>query len=343
MEKKFAKVIVDIASSLVDKVFDYYFCDENYKKGMRVLVPFGNRVIEGYIIDIADTCAYAESKVKKIIRAIDTFPCIHEDQFELAFFMKEKYNIGMCDCIRLFIPAEMRQGKVKDLEITYLYLADEDKAKFYLSTLRKTAHAQTDAILFMLENGTAPQADLNKLFGASAINKLKENEILLARTEVIKRTPFKEIQNINQNKVTLTAAQQNAFDKIVGTSATYLLHGVTGSGKTEVYMSAMEEIIKKGQTGIMLVPEISLTPQVLANFRNRFGDSVALLHSGLSAGERFDEWKRILLGDAKIVVGARSAIFAPLKNIGLIIIDEEHDGSYQSESNPRYNTIEIAK
>ena len=198
MEKKFAKVIVDIASSLVDKVFDYYFCDENYQKGMRVLVPFGNRVIEGYIIDISDTCVYEENKIKRIIRAIDTFPCIHDDQFKLASFMKEKYNIGMCDCIRLFIPAEMRQGKVKDLEITYLYLADEDKAKLYLSTLRKTAHAQTDAILFMLEKGSAPQADLNKLFGSSAINKLKENEILLSRTEVIKRTPFKDVKSIQQ-------------------------------------------------------------------------------------------------------------------------------------------------
>ncbi len=343
MEKKFAKVIVDIASSLVDKVFDYYFCDENYEIGMRVMVPFGNRVIEGYIIDITDKCTYEESKVKKIIRAIDSFPCINDDQFSLANFMKTKYNIGMCDCLRLFIPAEMRQGKVKDLEITYLYLADQDTAKFYLSTLRKTAHAQTDAILFMLENGSVPQADLNKRFGASAINKLKENNILLSRTEVLRRNPYKELQNIKQAKITLTAAQQDALNKITDKSAIYLLHGVTGSGKTEVYMAAMEKILDQGKTGIMLVPEISLTPQVLANFRNRFGDNVAILHSGLSAGERFDEWKRILMGDAKIVVGARSAIFAPLKNIGLIVIDEEHDGSYQSESNPRYNTIEIAK
>ena len=121
------------------------------------------------------------------------------------------------------------------------------------------------------------------------------------------------------------------------------MHGVTGSGKTEVYMHSMQEILSRGKTGIMLVPEISLTPQVLSNFRSRFGGDVALLHSGLSAGERFDEWKRILFGDAKIVIGARSAIFSPLKNLGLIVIDEEHDNSYNSDSNPRYSTIEVAK
>lgn len=123
----------------------------------------------------------------------------------------------------------------------------------------------------------------------------------------------------------------------------YLLHGVTGSGKTEVYQSVIERVLQQGKTAIMLVPEISLTPQILGIFRARFGDNVALLHSGLNASERYDEWKRLLDGRAKIAIGARSAVFAPLKNIGAIIIDEEHDSSYISESNPRYDTKEIAQ
>lgn len=339
----YAKVIVDIASSLVDKVFDYSCDEQNYKIGMRVLVPFGNRYIEGYIIGFSQNTDFDPSKIKSITRPLENFSCIHSDQLELAFFMKEKYNVGLCDALRLFLPSEMRSGKVKELEEVILYLEDDNKAVKYMAELRKNSHAQESAILFMLENGSCPQAKLNKQFGNSAIAKLKENGILLSRTRVVRRLPYDNTLTLDSKKVTLTEAQSKAKDRILSHSYRYLLHGITGSGKTEVYMSAMEEVIKQGKSGIMLVPEISLTPQVLGNFRARFGDKIALLHSGLSAGERFDEWKRILMGDARIVVGARSAIFAPLQNIGLIIIDEEHDNSYVSESNPRYNTIEIAK
>ena len=152
---------------------------------------------------------------------------------------------------------------------------------------------------------------------------------------------MKNLEISSSIKHILNSAQKNALERIKG-NKTFLLHGVTGSGKTEVYMNVIEREIANGKTAIMLVPEISLTPQVLRNFKERFGNTVAILHSGLSAGERFDEWNRLLSGDAKIAIGARSAIFAPLKNLGVIIIDEEHDGSYVSESNPRYNFFEVA-
>lgn len=336
-----AKVIVDIASSKVDKVFDY-FCDENIRTGMRVLVPFGARLIEGYVISTAQTTDVDKSKLKNIIRPLENFECVNYDQLELARFMKEKYNIGLCDSFRLFLPSEMRNGKVKDLEETILYLPSRDNAIKYMASLRKNAHAQQDLIIYMLEKGSERQAKLNNDFSPSAVTKLKESGVLIARTQVVRRIPYKD-EKVTHTNVKLTLDQQNAVNKIFSCKKNSLLHGVTGSGKTEVYMCAIEKVLKNDKTAIMLVPEISLTPQVLSSFRARFGDKVALLHSGLSAGERFDEWKRILLGDAKIVVGARSAIFAPLKNIGLIIIDEEHDGSYISESNPRYNTIEVAE
>lgn len=342
MSKKYAKVIVDIASSQIDKVFDYSFDEQdNYQIGMRVLVPFGARVIEGYIIDISNTASIEKSKIKSIIRPLENFVCINSDQLELAKYMKETINVGMCDALRLFLPSEMRNGKIKELQETILFLPSKETAIKYLSTLRKNSHAQESAILFMLEQGSYKQAELNKKFGASAITKLKENGVLLASLKVVRRIPASI--DYFESKPTLTELQNIAKQKILSQNKKYLLHGVTGCGKTEIYMSVMEHIVNtKNKTGIMLVPEISLTPQTLARFRSRFGDKVAILHSGLSAGERFDEWKRILMGDAKIVVGARSAIFAPLKNIGIIIIDEEHDGSYVSESNPRYNTIEIA-
>lgn len=335
-----AKVIVDIASSLVDKVFDYSFEPEmNLQRGMRVLVPFGAREIEGYVIDVASSTDVDPKRLKSVSSKLESFKVINDDQLELAQFMKEKYNIGLCDCLRLFLPAEMRNGKVKELEETWLYI-DPDQATDYLAKIKKNAHAQLDVLTFMLNEGSYKQAELNKKFSPSAINKLKESDILKTRYKVVRRRPYSS--TIEKKDVNLTDLQQHAVKTIFGKNNRFLIHGVTGSGKTEVYMAAIKQVVEKGQTAIMLVPEISLTPQVLANFRAKFGDEVALLHSALSAGERFDEWKRILMGDAKIVVGARSAIFAPLKNIGLIVIDEEHDGSYISESNPRFNTIEVA-
>lgn len=338
-----AKVIVDIASSLVDKVFDYLLPSENFEIGTRVYVPFGKIIKEGYIIEISDHSSYDESKLKSVISAIDPFPVINPDQIELARFMKQKFNTGMSDAMRLFLPSEMRGNKVKELVKINCFIADENKAKEYLVATRKNATGIIGIINTLLEKGTLSQTELNKKFNASSLKKLIQDNIVVSSQEIVRRTPYKQIDTPISDNIILTETQQSVVDKITSEKDIFLLHGVTGSGKTEVYMHAMQEVLKQGKTGIMLVPEISLTPQVLMNFRSRFGNTVAILHSGLSSGERFDEWQRILLGEAKIVIGARSAIFAPIKNIGLIVIDEEHDNSYNSDSNPRYNTIEVAK
>ena len=336
------KIIVDIASSLVDKVFDYILPDESFEVGMRVYVPFGKIVKEGYIVDVSSESNFEESKLKTVISKIDNFPVIQKEQLQLALFMKRKFHTGLCDAIRLFLPSEMRLGKVKELVKVECFIEDEVRAKEYLAGTRKNASGIIGIINELLTKGTIGQTELNKKFNNSSLKKLITDEIVKTREVIVNRKPYENITT-NSKTVTLTQMQQKVADRITEENNVYLLHGVTGSGKTEVYMHSMQEILKRGKTGIMLVPEISLTPQVLSNFRSRFGGDVALLHSGLSAGERFDEWKRILIGDAKIVIGARSAIFAPLKNIGLIVIDEEHDNSYNSDSNPRYSTIEVAK
>ena len=336
------KIIVDIASSLVDKVFDYILPDETFGIGMRVYVPFGKIIKEGYIVDIATESDYDSSKLKTVISKIDNFPVILPEQLELAKFMKKKFNTGLCDAIRLFLPSEMRQGKVKELIKIECFIPDEIKAKEYLSSVRKNATGIIGIINELLSKGSVLQSELNKKFNSGSLKKLIDDKIVQTKEIKFKRSPYTGLDE-NKKEVTLTATQQGVVDRITNEHNVFLLHGVTGSGKTEVYMSCMKKIIDSGKTGIMLVPEISLTPQVLMNFRSRFGENVALLHSGLSAGERFDEWQRILFGEAKIVIGARSAIFAPIKNIGLIVIDEEHDNSYNSDSNPRYNTIEVAK
>lgn len=337
------KVIIDIASSLVDKIFDYLLPENEIQVGSRVLVPFGKTIKEGYLVEICQNSDYDPTKLKKIISKIDKVPVINSDQLELAKFMKRKFHTGMCDALRLFLPSELRNGKVKELIKINCFIDDELKAKEYLSKQRKNATSIIGAINYILENGSASQTILNKKFNPSSIKKLIDDNIIKTSEEIVRRTPYKSVSTEIKDDIVLTKTQQEVVDRITSENNIYLLHGVTGSGKTEVYMHCMQKILVSGKTGIMLVPEISLTPQVLMNFRSRFGDKVAILHSGLSAGERFDEWERILFGEAKIVIGARSAIFAPLKNIGLIVIDEEHDSSYNSDSNPRYSTIEVAK
>lgn len=335
------RVIVDIASSLVDKIFDYILPSEEIKVGTRVYVPFGKIVKEGYLIEITDKTDYKKGNLKSIISAIDPFPVILPDQIELARFMKKKFNTGFCDALRLFLPSEMRGNKVKELVRIDCYIEDEIKAKNYLANARKNASAIIGIINELLEKGIISQTVLNKKYNSASLKKLINDNIVTTKQVVVRRKPYTQIEVQNKD-VTLTSSQQAVVDRVTTEKNIYLLHGVTGSGKTEVYMHCMKKILESGKTGIMLVPEISLTPQVLMNFRARFGETIAILHSGLSAGERFDEWQRILLGEATIVIGARSAIFAPIKNIGLIVIDEEHDNSYNSDSNPRYNTIEIA-
>ncbi len=342
---RIGRVIVDIASSLVDKVFDYILPSSDFVVGQRVFVPFGKISKEGYLIEITDHSDYDESKLKTIISAIDPFPIISANQLKLAKFMGKKFHTGMCDALRLFLPSELRNGKVKQLIKINCFLADEEQAKIYLSSLRKNAKSASGIILYLLEKGSASQTELNQKFNSSALRKLIQSNIVRCQESVVRRKPYEAVStNIQNNKdIVLTPTQAEVVRRITSENKVFLLHGVTGSGKTEVYMHCMQKILEQGKTGIMLVPEISLTPQVLMNFRSRFGNNVAILHSGLSAGERFDEWQRILLGEVQIVIGARSAIFAPIKNLGLIVVDEEHDGSYNSESNPRYSTIEVAK
>lgn len=342
----FAKVIVDIASSNVDKIFDYKM-EDPIEVGYRVLVPFGNRKIEGYIIGVSEISSIDESKIKPIIAKLDEFPVLTKEQLRLAEFMKKRFHIGTADAIRLFLPPELRSGKVKEIfKATLSLLVNIEELDLYIQNLRKNA-IKTKELCEHLKganNQVLYKTDLIKKFGTSSVKKLENDNIIKISFVEVKRTPYKIGENKEEKKIVLTDKQKGIINSILlNKNQTYLLHGITGSGKTEIYMNIISDALNSGKTAIMLVPEISLTPQVLDNFRRRFGDKVAIIHSGLSAGERFDEWKRIKMGEASIVVGARSAIFMPLENIGVIIIDEEHEQSYNSESHPRFITSEVAE
>lgn len=330
----FAKIIIDQDAKALDKVFEYKVPEDfQVEVGERVIVPFGSRFLQGFIVELCESCSYEESKVKEITRKIENFPVIKKEMLELMFFMADKLHLKLASILRLFLPGEMRTDKVKELVVRFVSLSDN----FVLPSLR--AKKQLEIVSYLQENGKEKFSVVSEIFGYAALSALvKKNIVEIEEEQQLREPSFDKIKNEIRE---LTPLQQRAVDTIKD-GKTYLLHGVTGSGKTEVYMNLIESQLQKGKTALMLVPEISLTPQVLANFKARFGGNVALIHSSLSAGERFDEWKRIFFGDAKVVVGARSAIFSPIENLGIIIIDEEHEQSYVSESNPRYDTHMIA-
>lgn len=335
-----AEVIVDISTSEIDKVFDYAVPDgAGIRAGDRVQVNFAGRNIEGIVVRLKDETTV--EKIKPIIKKLDSFTAVLPEMLSLSEYMQSKYNLRMADILRLFIPVQLRGGKVKELKRNAVKLNSEIDFDEMLSSLKPNAVAQRGVLAKLYGVDWEWQSALSEEFGSNAIKSLQEKGFVEVFEQVLLRKPFSTLVGKNEKPV-LTAEQNDAVAEIMKGGES-LLFGVTGSGKTEVYLECIERILEKGKNAIMLVPEISLTPQTMNRFRGRFGDRVALLHSGLSAGERYDEWLRILKGDARIAVGARSAIYAPMQNIGIIIIDEEHDSSYVSENNPRYDTAVIAE
>ena len=338
----YADVIVDIVHSEVDKLFEYSTGNLNVKPGHRVMVPFGKRVIEGIVMRLKNSTSYDSACIKPIFSILEETPVLTEETLSLADFVSNSYYVAKASALRLFLPSEMRKGKIRELFKKVINLTNPEKVDEILASLRKTAVKQKEFLCYLLDNPSIDFSVASNKFGASAVNAVLEKGVCEVTLEKISRSPYKNDNFIRKN-ITLTTKQNEAIASINSTDKLVsLIYGVTGSGKTEVYLELIEQVINKGQSAIMLVPEISLTPQMLRQLRGRFGDNAAILHSGLSAGERFDEWWRLRTGEAKIAIGARSAVFAPVSNLGIVIIDEEHDASYQSESSPRYVTKEIA-
>lgn len=338
-----AEVIVDIAHSEVDKVFDYDCGGLDVSVGSRVIVPFGKMKIEGVVIALKQTSEYMANGIKKIIRLLDSAPAITKECIELLSFMREKYHLTKASILRLFLPTEMRKGKVREKLVTFVTVNTDLDFESALSSIPQRSKSERGALEFMRDVKTCKIAELKSKFANDSVNRLVEKGYLKKEEKRENRTPYSSLEGYSKN-VELTDEQKNAIASIEATDKRVtLIHGVTGSGKTVVYLRLIREAVESGKTAIMLVPEISLTPQMFRQLKAEFGDNAAILHSGLSAGEKFDEWWRLRSGEAKIAVGARSAIFAPLENLGVIIIDEEHDGSYTSESNPRYFTFDVAK
>lgn len=346
-----AEIIVDIAHSNIDRVFDYYI-DANCEKvtvGTRVLVPFNNRQIEGFIVRIKNTTDVPSHKMKSIIRFLDEFPVLTQKQLELALWMKKQYSCLLVHSLRVMMPAQIRGGKVGIKRSKYISINfDLDRTDEILASLKKSKKQKQIVKYLIDKQEEVLLTEINEELGnsASSIKLLKKKNLININEVRIYRRPMMTLNEKLDKQVILSADQKGALKEITENESDnkkFIIHGVTGSGKTEVYMRLCSKMLDERRGVIILVPEISLTPQMVSTFRARFKDKGAVLHSKLSAGERLDEWQRIHLGDAKIVIGARSAVFAPVHNLGLIVIDEEHETSYKSETQPRYDAIEVAQ
>ena len=328
-------VLVELSNKNIDKIFTYSvpsFLQDKMKVGIRVEVPFGRQILEGFVISFINDVSI---ETKDIISITSDDVILNEELLSLGKIMQRETLSTLISCYQVMLPKALKakKGSVVNVKFdTFYKLGDvsgqlNDKQRKIISLFNKE-----DLVL---------KNEIEKI-SKSSLKTLENKGVLI---KVKKEHYRRYIDDKTEEKKPLTIDQENVVKEFLNsTSQFYLLHGVTGSGKTEVYMEMIENVIKGGKTAIVLVPEISLTPQTISRFSRRFGKKIALLHSALSDGERYDEWRRINRGEVDIVIGARSALFAPIKNLGLIVIDEEHSNSYkQDDMNPRYDTVNMAK
>lgn len=343
MFELYAEVIINSDAIEIDRPFTYKVKEELLdiiEVGHRVKVPFGvkNKPTEAFVLGLKCEGIENVKKIKYISSILDDIPILTRDDLKLVDFLRENYLCKYIDAIRTIIPSGLSKG-IKNKKKTVIVFNKE------LDGMFKDKDNYVKIVNLIKEkDGELTKSEIINDYSLSSysLNKLIENGYLLTEDRVVYR--YNTRSYIEESKNVLNDEQKNAFNKILNSDKKgFLLKGVTGSGKTEVYMNLVGETLKEGKSAIVLVPEISLTPQMIERFKGRFGKNVALFHSKLSQGERFDEWYRIKKGEARLVVGARSAIFLPLDNLGIIIIDEEHENTYKSEQNPKYLTKEVAK
>ena len=355
MKGNFAGVIINRLALNIDKIFDYQIPDDLIDKicvGSHVFVPFGRgkKLIDGYVLSVKNETDY-EGEVKEIASLASDDPLFDEEMLSIAEHIKETCFCSYISAIKTILPpgsGNKHKANDKFIRTSRLNIPC-DEAFDVLESLRNKAPKQARVLELLIQNDFVADADITFLTGASyaAIKALKEKGII--KSEVIEalRMPLNYDEIKPTKSPLLNPEQQLAVDTVTASIKakkpdTFLLHGITGSGKTEVFLNCIENALTLGKTAIVLVPEIALTPQMVTRFVSRFGKKIAVLHSALSLGERADEYKRIKRGEATVVVGARSAIFAPLKNIGIIVIDEEHETSYKAENAPSYHARKVA-
>lgn len=331
-------VLVELSNKNIDKMFEYSVPEElkdKIKIGIRVSVPFGRMTLEGFVLEIKEFKS-TDKELRSLIDIVDLDIVLNNELLELGKKVQDKTLATLISCYQVMLPKALKAKKGQNINIkydTFYRLSD-----YYNES--KLKGKQLEIFNLVKEEGLVLRKRLVDI-SSSSLTTLVKKGILVEEKKEHYRVNYDEVM-LDVRK--LTTDQEKVVNEVINNPpATYLLHGVTGSGKTEVYMEIIDYYLKLGKTSIVLVPEISLTPQMVSRFQRRFGDKIAAIHSALSDGEKYDEWRRICRGEASIVIGARSAIFAPLENIGVIIIDEEHSDSYkQSDPSPRYSAKDVA-
>ena len=338
----FAEVLVEYTNKAVDKTFTYIIPDtlkDTLKVGMKVKVPFGNKIINGIVLKITNTYN-SEYELKSIKEVIMSEFCLNKELLSLGKYLSDKTLCTKIIAYQSMLPTSL---KVKNQEHDYnkydVYLSLNKDIKIideYINN-NKRCNAQINIL-----NKLKKEKLLKKELQSSSTKKLLELDLI--KEEYVQKYRINYNKESNLNKIVLNKDQKRVINEVdLSENNTYLLHGVTASGKTEVYMELIDKVIKSKRTAIMLVPEISLTTQMINRFYDRFGSNVAIFHSRLSDGEKYDEYLKIIRKEVSIVVGTRSAIFNPLENLGIVIIDEEHSDTYHQDTNPRYSAIDMAK
>ena len=339
----YVSVLTQIGAKAVDQTFFYHvpkLLENNIKIGVRVRIPFGNMILDGFVLGISDNSSYDNSKIKDIINVIDKEPVLNKEMLLLGKYMSDNLLASLSSCYQVMLPKALKAEVKSNIKIKYdRYLHRIKSIEEIDKYIDNCKYESQINLLCKLKEG-----DILITKMSSSINTIIKYGFASIIYEECKRYKYDGISNYK--RVNLTDKQRLVSDTIIssfGKSDTFLLYGVTGSGKTEVYMDVIEKAINNGKSAIMLVPEIGLTPQIVGKFISRFGNVISVLHSKLSDSERYDEYRKITNGESKIVIGTRSAIFVPFANIGVIIIDEEHTSSYKQDNNPRYSAINVAE
>jgi primosomal protein N' (replication factor Y) (superfamily II helicase) len=342
-----ARVVVNLS---LDRLFDYHIPDslqDQVHIGSMVVVPFGQSTRNAYVMELGNHSEFGE--LKDITSVVGDRALITEKLLELGDWMADYYCCTREQCIQVLLPAVIRSQKVKKKKRKLVTLTSVKTVEDDAERIKVRAPKQADILIILKTHGPTFLSDLTRKWNlsASAVKGLEAKSLVIVEDETDERNPFDQFNVLPSEPLALTSEQTIVMEQVRAAvnaeqRQTILLWGVTGSGKTEIYLQAIAMRLAEGEESIVLVPEIALTPQTVERFRSRFGDQVSVMHSQLSDGERFDEWTKINEGRVKIVVGARSALFAPFRNLGLIIVDEEHEGSYKQDKVPRYHARDIA-
>ena len=341
--RTYALVIVDINSEQVDRRFTYAVpAGMDLAVGERVTVPFGPRRLPGVVMELTQETDVPAEKLRPILARVDDEPVVLPELMDLARWLAAEYRCTMAAALRCILPAQVRANLKPLTRLAVRLTAAQEDALARC----KRSERQRELIARLAESPEGVRlADLAPA-GAAAARALEKKGLAEIFPQSVRRRPYEDLPDEGA-QVRLSPGQENAARRICaaldGEPQAFLLHGVTGSGKTEVYIRAVREALLRGKGAILLVPEIALTPQMVSWFRARFGDVAAVLHSALSQGEKYDEWRRIRQGEARVVIGARSAVFAPVESLGLLIVDEEHEGTYRSGTHPCYDAREVAR